>query len=164
MKIEPRIEDDNFMLAWVSLSHAATRMTQGLEDAFQAELGISLAEQDLIKQIAVNDGLTLTELARRIFFSKAGITKMLDRLEAQSLLRREADPDDRRALRAVLTAKGKRTLTKSRAILRAYLEDHFAAHLSDRNVKQLNQALRALLEGLDVWDKQIDHLKGNPHD
>jgi len=164
MKNDPRIDDDNIMLAWASLSHAATRLTQGLETAYEAELGISLAEQDLLKQIAVNEGLSLTELARRIFFSKAGITKMLDRLEAQSLLRREPDPDDRRAMRAVLTAKGKRTLGKSRDILRGYIEQNFAAHLSERNVKQLNQSLRALLTGHGDWDSQINHLKGDSHD
>jgi len=164
MKNEPRIEDDNFMLAWVSLSHAATRLQAGLEAAYQDRLGISFAEQDLMKQIAANDGLRLTELARRIYFSKAGLTKMLDRLEGHKLVVREADPDDRRAMRATLTAKGKRTLTRSREILRTYMQENFRAHLSDRNVKQLNQSLCALLKGHDVWDAQIAHLKGKPHD
>jgi len=165
MKTEPQITDDNHRLAWVSLSHAATRLTAMLEDEFERELALSMAEQDLMKQIDGNKGaLTLTELARRIYFSKAGITKMLDRLEGQGLLRREADPADRRALRAVLTTKGKRTLTDSRQVLADFLDEHFASHLSDRNVKQLNQSLRALLIGHGAWEGQIAHIKGEAHD
>lgn len=167
-KIEPPrppIPDDNPMLAWVSLIHAATHLRDGLERKFLAELGISGAEQDLLKQIAVNDGaLTLTALARRIFFSKAGITKMLDRLEKQGLLKREPDPADRRALRAVLTPKGQRTLATSNEILSEFVETHFAAHLKPSDLNKMNQALRALLEGLGAWEGQTAHLKGAAHE
>lgn len=164
MKFEPRLEDNNFMLAWVSLSHVATRLSETLEYTFQEELGISLAEQDMLKQIAVNEGLTLTEIAKRIFFSKAGLTKMLDRLEAQDLVKRQPDLKDRRVVRAIPTAKGKRVLKKSREILRAIMEREFRAHLSDTDLKRLNQSLRALLESWGVWEAQIAHLKGEAHD
>lgn len=164
MKIEPRLEDDNFMLAWVSLSHVTTRLRETLEYAFQEELGISLAEQDMLKQIAVNEGLTLTEIAKRIYFSKAGLTKMLDRLEAQDLVKRQPDLKDRRVIRAIPTAKGKRVLTKSRDILRATMEREFRAHLSDKDLKQLNQSLRSLLQSWGAWEGQVAHLKGEAHD
>jgi len=157
--------DENPMLAWVSLVHASSRLTQGLDAALQEDVGISMAEQDLLKQIAVNQGaLTLTELARRIFLSKAGMTKMLDRLEKQGLLKRAPAPGDRRSLRVALTAKGRRILKRSQEVLLAYVAENMTAHLSTRQVKQLNQSLRAVLDGHGVWEGQIAHLKGEAND
>ncbi len=154
-------DENNPMVAWVNLIHASTHLREGLDTEMQAQLGISLAEQDFLKQINANDGaLKLSELARRIYFSKAGITKMLDRLEAQGLLTREPMPEDRRAMRAVLTDKGRSTVARSREVLSQYLEENFRAHLSDRNVRQLNYALKELLTGLGAWDGQLAQLEG----
>jgi len=158
------MNDQDPMLAWVSLIHTASHLRAGLEDTFQSSLGISLAEQDLLRQISVNpEPLTLSELAGRLYFSKAGITKMMDRLEAQKLLRRVPCPNDRRSLRAELTPKGKTTFKKSLAVLHNYVETNFIDHLSGSQISGLNKTLRTLLQGNNVWDGQMAHLRGEDH-
>lgn len=52
---------------------------------------------------------TATELGPALNLTKAGLTSILDALEAKRLLRRSADPRDRRKARLALTETGART-------------------------------------------------------
>lgn len=57
------------------------------------------------------DGLRIGDLATRLRVTVGGTSKLVDRIESVGLLRRVADPADRRASRIVLTPAGRRTLT-----------------------------------------------------
>jgi DNA-binding MarR family transcriptional regulator len=154
-------ENHEAMLAWVSLIHTSNFLREGLEDTLKDQLNITLPEQDLLKQLSVNgDDLTLTELAERIYLSKAGMTKMLDRLEKQGLVKRRTVPGNRRTMRATLTKKGRSSLDKSRDILLAYVSENFDIHLSKTELANLSNALKRILEGHGRWEGQISHLKG----
>lgn len=48
----------------------------------------------------------MTDLADRVVLSKSGFTALVDRMEAEGLVARRPDPDDRRATRIVLTPLG----------------------------------------------------------
>jgi DNA-binding MarR family transcriptional regulator len=50
--------------------------------------------------------LTPSELAKDMMLSTSAMTNRLDRLEKRGLIARQADPQDRRSLRIVLTAEG----------------------------------------------------------
>ena len=155
----------DWMPAWVSLVHAGTTLTAGLDAHLQEQLGISLPEQDLLKQLDVNGGaLTLGALARRLFFSKAGMTKMVDRLERAGLVRRERSDQDRRSISAVLTDDGLQAVRRSRELLMAWVWENFRAHLDDRQMVALRDSLRALLEGLGHFQAQQAHLRGEAHE
>src|SRR5262249_27909045 len=54
--------------------------------------------------------LTPTALSRSMMVSSGGTTKRLDRLEAQGLIRRDPDPDDRRGTLVTLTDTGLATI------------------------------------------------------
>lgn len=71
------------------------------------DLGISLRQFAALR--GIRDGATSPgELARLWQVTPAVITGIVDRLESRGLVRREADPDDRRRLRLVLTDAGLR--------------------------------------------------------
>lgn len=53
------------------------------------------------------DGMAPNELAQQAGVSRATVTGLLDGLERQALVQRQADASDRRALRIVLTRKGR---------------------------------------------------------
>lgn len=156
------IKEQDWMMAWVSLAHAGTFLTDSLSQRLKEELGFTLAEQDLLKQVAVNQGeLTMSQLARRLYYSKAGITKMVDRLEKEGLLHRQPSRTDRRVIQIQMTSKGLKQLEESRGILKAFVATQFRAHLSDREITQLSSALKSLLSGLNRYDGQLRHLKGD---
>ena len=86
-----------------------------VRDAMWAEMAreMALAGHDLtysqfmtVKHLAVDCSTGVTDLARLAQLNPGAMTRLLDRLEARGLLRRVADPTDRRALNIVLTESG----------------------------------------------------------
>lgn len=61
---------------------------------------------------AGEDGLAPKDLAQRAGISRATVTGLLDGLQREGLIERQPDAHDRRALRIVLTAQGRRTARK----------------------------------------------------
>lgn len=103
MDTTPRTED----LAR-HLLEVTTRLHRWAATAVQA----SRSEQDpSLRQLAVlfalRDGVTSPVLiARRLRVNRAVVTGLLDRMEQRGLVRREADPGDRRRQRIVMTPAG----------------------------------------------------------
>jgi DNA-binding MarR family transcriptional regulator len=59
-----------------------------------------------IKRLATDSSDGVTDLARWAQVNPGAMTRLLDKLETRGLLRRIADPGDRRALHIVLTDAG----------------------------------------------------------
>jgi DNA-binding MarR family transcriptional regulator len=57
--------------------------------------------------VAAKEALPLGELADRLSCVKSNATQMIDRLEADGLVRRIPDPNDRRSVRAEVTQRGR---------------------------------------------------------
>ena len=152
------------MIAWVSLVHAGSYFPAALSAHLQKELGISLPEQDLLKQLGAAGGeLKLVELSRRIYLSKAGVTKMMDRLEAAGVVSRVRSESDRRVVMAKMTTAGAKLLVRSRELVVEWVEVNLRGKLTDKQVRELKEGLEALLRNHDRWDGQMEHLKGMPH-
>ncbi len=95
--------DEETMFA---LLEVAGTVQARLEGAL-AEVGLSMAKYGALEQLArCNEPLTLSELASRRQCVRSNVTQLVDRLEADGLVRRVDDPADRRAIRAVLTPLG----------------------------------------------------------
>src|SRR4051794_37128637 len=61
----------------------------------QASAGELSLQQLTVLNLVRTEGVTLAELARRTMVAPTVITGIVDRLERQGLIRREADPRDR---------------------------------------------------------------------
>ncbi len=89
--------------------------------------------------------LRLHELADAVVLSRSGLTRLIDRLEAAGLLRRETATTDRRGAYAVLTDAG---ITAMRAAWPVYargITEFFARYLSDADAASLTDALGRIL-------------------
>jgi len=96
-------EDD---VMW-SLMQAAQAVEQRLEEAL-AKVGLSGAKQAaLTSLVEAGQPVALGELAERCACVRSNITQLVDRLEADALVRRVDDPADRRSLRAAITPLGR---------------------------------------------------------
>jgi DNA-binding MarR family transcriptional regulator len=83
------------------------------------------------------------ELADATGLSSAGVTDVLDRLEGRRLVRRSSDPDDRRAVRAQLTASGRRLYGETRQVLRQRARE-LAEQMTAEERRALSVGLAAL--------------------
>ncbi len=71
--------------------------------------GLSISKLGVLHHLVKAGGpLPLGKLAERLACGKSNVTQLVDRLEQEGLVRRIADPDDRRCMRAVITEEGRR--------------------------------------------------------
>ena len=74
-----------------------------------AELGLTTPKMRTLAVLSVIDGLLIRELAIYTVVEQSTLSRALDQLSAESLIRRENDPDDSRATRVFLTGQGRMT-------------------------------------------------------
>jgi DNA-binding MarR family transcriptional regulator len=97
---------------------------------------------------APDQRLRLSELADRVLLSRSNLTRLLDRLEKNELLRREPCPTDRRGTFAILTEAGAAIQKKMWVIYSAGIAEHFGDHLTEEEVKLMEQAFKKMLEAI----------------
>ena len=90
------------------LAHAAQEVESRVERAL-GEVGLSLAKAKLLRHLHHSkEPLPLGALAEKNSCVKSNVTQLMDRMEAEGLVRRVPDPDDRRSVRAQITVEGRR--------------------------------------------------------
>ena len=128
--------DDLERRAWRAFLSRHARVARILEAALLAHNDLPLAEFDVLFQLAVADGhrLRMNELANRVLLSRAGITRLVDRLVADGLVARAKCDVDARGSYAVLTDRGRVRLDEARpghltAVKRYFVESFSRAEL-----------------------------------
>ena len=93
---------------------ASTAIARRLQKHFrQAGLEITIEQWSILYHLWLEDGLSQQELCNRTFRDKPSITRLIDNLEKQKLVKRIASKDDRRINIVCLTdaAKNLQNLT-----------------------------------------------------
>ena len=105
-----------------------------------AERGASLWNWVLLKEAANAEGASQRELAQHMRIEPPTLTRHLDKLEADGLVERRPDPDDRRVVRVVVTPAGHERLRELHEVVHE-LDDELRGILTKRDVEVLNRAL-----------------------
>src|SRR3954467_3597572 len=111
--------------------HAAGTLESRVEEQL-AEVGLSLPKLAALHHLSqAGDALPLGQLAERLSCVKSNVTQLVDRLEADGLVMRAADPNDRRSRLAVLTDSGRSAYTKGSEIRQQSEREIFGALTRD---------------------------------
>lgn len=125
----------------------AARAVETRAEGALAEAGLSLAKLGALRHLVLAaEPLTLSHLAERHCCGKSNVTQLVDRLEADGFVARVADPDDRRTIRATVTASGRAAYERANALLAEH-ERALDARLGAVSRAELARQLRALREG-----------------
>ena len=102
--------------AWQSFLIAHARVARRLEADLLARSHLPLAEFDVLMQLSLAEGqrLRMNELADRVVLSRAGITRLVDRLVADGSVARIKCASDARGAYAILTDPGGARLDQAR--------------------------------------------------
>ena len=91
------------------------------------------------------------ELADHVVLSRSGLTRLVDRLEAEGLLRRERCPNDRRGSYAALTDAGVQALATAWPVYASSVAELFGSALAADDAARLTTALdRATANAVDA--------------
>jgi DNA-binding MarR family transcriptional regulator len=93
--------------------------------------------------------LSPTRLGRGLMLSSAGVTSRIDRLERRGLVRRLADPDDRRGVIVELTDQGLEVVDEAVAAV-TISDRQLLERLDTEEIAQLEGLLRKLIGGLEL--------------
>jgi DNA-binding MarR family transcriptional regulator len=135
--------DQNMLLLW-RLKHTAAVIEARLEAAIE-DAGLSLSKGAVLDRlIKAGEPLPLTHLAGQLACVKSNVTQLVDRLEADGLVERKDDPDDRRSILAAITDKGRqryevgfRALTAAgKELLKSFQQDEI--ELLDQLLRRFN--------------------------
>lgn len=126
---------------------------------------LTFARSALLAALDTDSPQRMGELAHRLGVVPRTVTPMVDALEADGLLEREPDPDDRRATLLRITAAGTAELARTRSDRQSSLDEVFAGLTEpDREaLARILQLLRgAARQGLDPADDSANDPPDGP--
>jgi DNA-binding MarR family transcriptional regulator len=117
--------------------------------------GLTLPQFDVLAELsrAKGEGFTFVELSRLLLVTSGNLTGIVDRLQAEGLVRRQTDVRDRRLVRIVLTKKGRRL---AQDIMPRHAQDIHAllSFLPSEQVAALIEMLGRLRDGLRARSRE----------
>ena len=124
---------------------AAEALERRLDSAL-GKVGLSGAKASVLHALGEGDeALTLSQLADENCCVRSNITQLVDRLEADGLVRRVNDPDDRRIKRAALTVAGRKAYEDAIKVIEIQ-ERSVQNLLTAGEVDVLGRALKKLMD------------------
>lgn len=131
--------------AWRGLLRVHSGMTKALDAELVREHGLPLSSYEVLLFLAdTPDGrMRMSELADGVLLSRSGVTRLVDRMERDGLLRRERCEDDARGYNALITDKGRELFRRARRTHLDGVRERFLSRLSA-------DELRTLAE---LWEK-----------
>jgi DNA-binding MarR family transcriptional regulator len=119
-----------------------------MEERLKAAGLPELASYDVLWALerAQRGRLRMHELAQSTVMSRSNLTRLVDRLEAASLVARDRDCADRRGAFAVLTAAGRAMRRRMWTVYGPAISELFDAHLNDAETLQMATFLDRVLQ------------------
>ena len=131
---------------YLSLQRTADALGRGFADLLKAH-ALSPAQYNVLRILrgAGEVGLACQEVGSRMITREPDVTRLMDRLETRGLLERRRQQDDRRVVKARVTAAGLELLSKLDAPV-VKLHDVQLGHLSRERLRSLCELLEAARE------------------
>ena len=111
LDLESRVTEDNHqsLKLWLRMLSCTTLIEAEIRTRLRVEFGITLPRFDLMAQLDRHPGgLRMGELSKRMMVTNANVTGIVNLLEQEGLVARDAVPGDGRAYSVRLTAAGQR--------------------------------------------------------
>ena len=133
--------------AWRALLLAHHRAVRAIETELDAAGAIPLSWYDVLLELRSEpDGLRMQDLGERAVLSRTRVSRIVDELEAHGLVVRRPDAADGRATIAAITPAGEAAFRATAPIYLAKIDEHFNAHLTDRERKAIATALQRVAD------------------
>ncbi|MDI9330330.1 MAG: MarR family transcriptional regulator [Alphaproteobacteria bacterium] len=147
LEVRAHAEHHASLRLWLRLLSCTTRIEDTIRQRLREQFGITLPRFDLMAQLERQpEGLTMGELSKRMMVTGGNITAIVDQLEGEALVQRQALPGDRRAYRVCLTAAGRSAFDRMARSHEAWVVE-LLSPLSERQQQQLHQLLSILKNG-----------------
>ncbi len=136
--------------AFILFARAIARSDPARLEAW-VELGLTMTQLRVLFLLRTEDGASAGALAESLKVTPSTLTRIVDRLVRQGLVRRETDDGDRRLVRHYLSASGASTVEELERSGRARM-DEVMDRLSAHQLERLVSAFEDLTAALDAQE------------
>lgn len=128
--------------AWRGMLAVHSATLASLDAELEREHGLPLTSYEVLLHLADAEGgsLRMGELAERLFLSRSGLTRLIDRLVKAGLVERAVCESDRRGFYATLTPEGKRVFAEAQPTHLRGIREHFLSKLGNTEQRALAAA------------------------
>jgi MarR family transcriptional regulator, 2-MHQ and catechol-resistance regulon repressor len=142
--------DDPRFTAVGLFAEAYTGLTARFAAQFE-EHRLSAVEFEVLMRLARSPGhrLRMTDLAGQTSLSTSGVTRVVDRMDRDGLVCREACPSDRRSSFAVITPAGRQRLDEVLPGHLALVQQWFIGQLSSDQLSGMLESLRTIRDAVN---------------
>jgi DNA-binding MarR family transcriptional regulator len=139
--------DEEGLLAWSAFLRSHAKVVAHIERDLREHGGMQLGWYDVLLELnaAPDRRLRMQELGEAAVLSRTRVSRIVDELVAAGLVRREANPDDRRSAFAVITAEGRRELRRVAPVYLDAVRARFVGNMPAKDVPAVRRAFEALL-------------------
>jgi DNA-binding MarR family transcriptional regulator len=130
--------------AWIGLMRAQQRVLAAIEKDFKAAELPPLGWYDVLWELVKTGRLRPFEIEARTLLAQYNLSRLIDRLEKEGLVRREAYDDDARGCWVVVTEAGKAMRALMWETYSQSIERHVGAKLSEAEATELAKLLSRL--------------------
>jgi DNA-binding MarR family transcriptional regulator len=156
--------DEAELAAWRAFLDAHAVLIQRIERDLKAHGLPPLGWYDVLWPLRRAEGkrLRMNDLAQEVVLSRTGLVRLVDRLEAAGLLRREPVPEDGRGSYVAITNEGSATLRRMWPVYRRHIRQDFLEPLGadtarvGRALERISSSARADLSGEAAADRAVD--------
>jgi DNA-binding MarR family transcriptional regulator len=137
------------LAAWRGLLRVHSALVKALDAELLAAHELPLTSYEVLINLQAAPGRRrrMAELADGVLLSRSGMTRLVDRLERDGLLARDACTDDGRGTYAVLTDKGEACLAGARRTHLDGVRERFLRHFEPDELRTLAGLWERVLPG-----------------
>jgi DNA-binding MarR family transcriptional regulator len=141
---------------WIRFLATHSAITRELEARLMGAHGLTLSDYDVLVQLAraPERKLRNIELAKAVVLTRSGVTRLVDGLEKDGLVRRSSCASDKRGTFVQLTDAGLALLREATSTHVSGVRELFVEQLGNEGVEQMDGLLRALPSGAECLESR----------
>jgi len=147
--VTPAELTDLELAAWRGFLRTHAAVIKALDAELEAAHGLPMTTYEVLVSLYHAPGrrLRMAEIADHTFLSRSGVTRLVDRLERDGLLRRDVCSSDARGCYAVLTDEGADLLAEARRTHLEGVRERFLEHFEPAELRQFAMFWERILPG-----------------
>jgi DNA-binding MarR family transcriptional regulator len=151
-------QEPDGLAAFAALLKVQAAVVRKLEERLEEHRLVPIAQYDFLLELNSAPGrrLRMQQLSDRVVLSRSRVSRVVDEMEKAGLVRRDPDPDDKRAAFAVITDDGRAALRKAAPVYLQGIEEEFLSHLTAGERKTLERSLHKVLDA-STRDQPTEH-------
>jgi DNA-binding MarR family transcriptional regulator len=149
----PSTDSEVTQLLWSAIVDVYQPVLREVVDVLEHDAGIDSGVYSALAYLDREpDGLRIGELhdRMRVRYSQPGLSRLVQRMEVDGLVRRRTDPADRRRASLALTRAGRTRFHRAQQVYRDALDEHLGRFVDARDARALITALEQVAEARRV--------------